>query len=155
MNVIRQKDYTRTNLILELVNFFERNTIDYMLGCGTACKFLEDGDIYKPLDKDHDIDFHVWEGQQSLFLLKAKELENSGFEIKDYGYKVQLSKPNLKIMIEILFLFREDGNIYFRTTDPANNGKRSCVANCFERQSLMISNKSVDVVSQKYCECLY
>lgn len=155
MNNIRQKDDKRINLILELVNFFDKHAIDYMLGGGTACQLLKDGEIYTPLDKDHDIDFHIWEEQQSHFSLKVKELEDSGFEIKDYGYKVQLSKPNLNLIVEIMFLFREGNNVYFRTTDSANNGKRSCATNCFERQSLVISNKTINVVSQKYCECLY
>lgn len=155
MNNTKQEDYTRINLILELVSFFEKHNIDYILGGGTACQLLKDGGIYAPLNKNHDVDFHIWEEQQSHFLLKVKELENSGFEIREYDYKVQLSKPNVSLIVEILFLFREGENVYFRTTDPANSGKRSCATNCFERQSLMISNKSIDVVSQKYCECLY
>ena len=151
----KQVDNERISLILELVDFFNKYGIDYMLGCGTACQLLRDGKIYRPLNKNHDVDFHIWEEQQSHLLLKVKELENSGYEIKEYGYKVQLSKPNSRLIVEIMFLFREGDKVYFSTTDPANNGKRSCDENCFQKQSLMINNKTVDVVSQKYCECLY
>ena len=150
----KQIDSERVSLIVELTDFFNKYKIDYMLGGGTACELIKEKEIYKPLDKIHDIDFHVWETQKEQLNQQTEELRRTGYEIvSKTDYKVQIKKSN--ILIEILFIFDENGNICFRTTDPANNGKRCCTKDCFEKQSLIINNKTVNVVNQKYCECLY
>lgn len=154
MNNNRQKDNIRISLILDLADFFVKHKIDYMLGGGTACKFLEEDEIYCPSGKNHDIDFHLWETQREKLNKRIEELTSTGYEIvSKTDYKVQIKKSNM--LIEILFIFEENGNICFLTTDPANNGKRCCTKDCFEKQAFIINNKTIDVVSQKYCECLY
>ena len=154
MAVGKQIDRVRVSLILEIADFFNKYDIDYLLGGGTACELIKEKEIYKPSDKVHDIDFHVWEAQREQLNKRIGELTSTGYEIvSKTDYKVQIKKTN--ILIEILFIFEENGNICFRTTDPANNGKRCCTKDCFEKQAFIINNKTIDVVSQKYCECLY
>ena len=154
MAVGKQIDSVRVSLILEISDFFNKYGIDYLLGGGTACELIKEKEIYKPSDKVHDIDFHVWEAQREQLNKRIGELTSTGYEIvSKTDYKVQIKKTN--ILIEILFIFEENGNICFRTTDPANNGKRCCTKDCFEKQAFIINNKTIDVVSQKYCECLY
>ena len=150
----KQIDSSRVSLILELANFLNKYGIGYMLGGGTACELIREKEIYKPSDKIHDIDFHVWETQREQVNKQIEELGSTGYEIiSKTDYKIQIKKSN--ILIEILFIFEENGNICFRTTDPANNGKRCCAKDCFEKQVFIISNKVIDVVNQKYCKCLY
>lgn len=154
MAVGKQIDSVRVSLILEMADFFSKNNIGYLLGGGTACELIKEKKIYKPSDKIHDIDFHVWETQREQLNKRIEELTSTGYEIvSKTDYKVQIKKSN--ILIEILFIFEENGNICFRTTDPVNNSKRCCTKDCFEKQAFVISNKTIDVVSQKYCECLY
>ncbi|MDP3974046.1 MAG: hypothetical protein Q8P92_04405 [Candidatus Daviesbacteria bacterium] len=154
MTVGKQIDSVRISLILEIADFFNKYGIGYLLGGGTACELIKEKEIYKPSNKVHDIDFHVWKAQKEQLNKQIGELTSNGYEIvSKTDYKVQIKKSN--ILIEILFIFEENGNICFRTTDPANNGKRCCTKDCFEKQAFIISNETIDVVSQKYCECLY
>lgn len=154
MSIVKVRDDKRINLILEIVAFFGNHNIEYMLGGGTACELIKEKKVFKPKDKEHDVDFHVWEKHKDLLNGLIDELKNSGYEIiSKTDYKTQVKKYD--ILVEIIFLFEENGNVCFRTTDPSNNGKRCCPRDSFRKQSITIAEKTIDVVSQRYCDCLY
>lgn len=155
MNNIRQKDDIRINLITELANFFEKHGIKYLLALGTARKFYEDRGIFRP-NKEHDIDFFVWSNYFDNLQNSLKELKNSGWAVKSIKhYKVQLEKNvNVKITVEIIFLYKENDKVYFSTSDP-KNGITCYPEAFFEVNKCEIGGEKVFVVSELFCKQHY
>lgn len=151
MNNTRHKDDVRISLILELANFFEKYGIKYLLAFGTARKFYEDREIFKP-DEKHDIDFFVWSNYFDNLQNSLKELESSGWvAISIEPWKIQLEK---NITVEIIFLHKEDDKVCFSTSDP-KNGMTCYPEAFFEVNKCQIGGEKVFVVNELFCKQHY
>lgn len=151
MNNSKQIDVERINLIFELVKFFHEHGVKYLLAGGTACKLHESGAIYKP-DEIHDLDFYVWSEHFANLRDSLEKLKSSGWLIKSVeSYKIQLEK---NITVEIIFLYKENDQTCFSTSDPVNG--RSCYSEeLFNEDVCKINGEEISIVSKDYCSKHY
>jgi len=67
------------------------------------------------------------------------------------SYKIQLEK---NITVEIIFLYKENDQICFSTSDPVNG--RSCYSKeLFREDTRIINGEKISIVSKDYCSKYY